>query len=286
MLTTILRKMLLIKCLTGKKGYKDVREWDVIKLYQDLKTNLRAPGLRWASGKKGVICLTHDVDFAEGYDFVEELVELEKQYSVRSTYNFLIKGRYECERSLLRYIMENGFEVGLHGYTHDIALSYRHPSLIREHIERALCEMGFKVKGFRAPALSISKNLLTVLKEFDFKYDSSLACTSSFWQGVETCFPFRYPGLGIWEVPLCLQDSTIFRDHCLKDEEALQLMRGMIDGIIEVGGVTVLNFHPCILRKRMNFYQELLGYIKDRDEIWVSPVIGLIEYLEGRIDEV
>lgn len=284
-LTGILKKILLVKCSIGKTGCRDVRDWDVIKLYQELKTNLNAPGIEWAGGKKGVVCITHDVDFVEGYDFVEELVELEKEYSIRSTYNFLVKGRYRCERGLLQYIIDNGFEVGLHGYTHDIALSYRSPSIIKRDIEKALSEMDFRVMGFRTPALSISKNLLTVLKELNFKYDSSLASTSSYWQGVEICFPFRYPGLEIWEVPLCLQDSTMFRDHSLNDEDALQLVKNMIDGIIEVGGVAAINLHPCILKKRMDFYQKLLSYIKDQHKIWITPVIGLIEFLERRIDE-
>ncbi|MBI4619762.1 MAG: polysaccharide deacetylase family protein [Desulfobacterales bacterium] len=284
-LTSTLKKILLTKCSISKTGGRDVRDWDVIKLYQKLKSNLSTTGIKWANEKKGVVCITHDVDFVEGYDFVEELVGLEKKYNIRSTYNFLIKGRYRCERGLLQYIIDNGFEVGLHGYTHDIALSYRSPSIIRRDIEKALSEMDFRVMGFRTPALSISKNLLTVLKELNFKYDSSLASTSSYWQGVETCFPFRYPGMGIWEVPLCLQDSTMFRDHSMNDEDALQLIKKMIGGIIEVGGVAVINLHPCILKNRMDFYHRLLDYIKDQHQIWVIPVIGLIDFLERRIDE-
>ena len=114
------------------------------------------------------------------------------------------------------------------------------------------------IKGFRSPALSSSEGLFAALQDLNFAYDSSLATFDLGGAGVGLCFPFPYPGKDIWEIPLSLQDSTLFRDLGLGDDEGLETAVNLMETIVSLGGVFVFNGHPGILRNHMDFYRGLV----------------------------
>ena len=234
----------------------------------------------WPEGVEGAVCICHDIDYAMDYGFLEKIVSIENDYGMYSTINFLVNGDYKVEKNFLLKLVMDGFEVGLHGYTHDIGFGYHSKKKIRRDLKRALSMIPVEVKGYRAPALSISKRLLEVLEEIGIKYDSSISISSRYTKGVDTCSPYRYPGLNIWEVPLTLQDSTLFIDFCLNEKRGFQVIKGILEEVIGLGGVAVINFHPSILRRKIGFYRNLLKYLKNRKGIEITRIDKLIDYLE------
>ena len=78
--------------------------------------------------------------------------------------------------SLIKRISENGHEIGIHGWNHDLLNNKTKADFLREvseakkELERLI---GKKVKGYRSPCFSIDNEKLEALKEVDIEYDSS-----------------------------------------------------------------------------------------------------------------
>ena len=273
-LGTILKKLKTL----GHKRDREERDLVLMNYLEKIKIDLMADGINW-KGKRTAVCLTHDVDFLEGYRFIPELVRLEKEFGFRSSFNLLGNGGYKCDQESIQQLISEGFEIGLHGYYHDIALGYRDRRTMEWHIQKALEALPFPIKGFRAPALAVSESLLTVLNDMGFHYDSSARVASSFYPGVGVCLPYRYPGINLWEIPLAIQDDTLFRDFSLSEEEGLETVKGIIQKISSQGGVSVINTHPCLVRKRLRFYRGLLEFLSQQENCWVATLREISDFL-------
>ena len=72
----------------------------------------------WPGGKRFAFILQHDVDTQFGHDRCGQLMQAEKELGFRSCFNF-VPERYTVSASLREELLENGFEVGVHGLKHD-----------------------------------------------------------------------------------------------------------------------------------------------------------------------
>jgi peptidoglycan/xylan/chitin deacetylase (PgdA/CDA1 family) len=227
--------------------------------------------------------LSHDIDIKEDYLYMEEVFKLNKKYKLVSGFNLLTNWGYKIDNSFLREIRDNGFEIGLHGYTHDIAIGIRSEKRIRKELSLALKEFDFPVSGYRAPAFAISRRLLKILKELGIKYDSSMKTTSCYSsQSAEVFYPYKYPNIGIWEVPLTIQDDRVFRDLHLSNEEALGVIKELVTRIMDIGGVCVINNHPSLIHKKRYYYVELLKWLASLHDIWVARIDDVVKFMEER----
>ena len=264
-----------------RKDLVEIDQCAFVDVYITLLKALNLKPMDW-NGYKACVCLSHDVDSSEGYKFIADLISLENKFGVKSTFNFLTDWGYKIERTLLRDLTSDGFEIGLHGFRHDIAFGLSPEWKIRDQLRRSLDILGVQVKGFRAPAFSITRRLLKILVELGIKYDSSMKTLSCYGAGVETCYPYRYPGIEIWEVPLTFQDDRIFRDLHLSNEEGLGVIKEISSGISDVFGVTVINTHPRLLKRRLGFYEKLLSWLSSMDNMWICPMGEMIDFMEKR----
>jgi polysaccharide deacetylase family protein (PEP-CTERM system associated) len=132
----------------------------------------------------------------------ERILDLLREHKVSATF-FVLGWVAERFPDLVRQIHAQGHEVGCHSYWH--RLIYRLTSQeFREDTRRAKDAIegcvGVRVKGYRAPSFSITKNsfwALDILAELGFEYDSSI-------------FPIRHDFYGI-------PDHPRFQ-HCYKNE--------------------------------------------------------------------
>jgi len=104
-----LRRLLVKKQL---KHYKDV--WPIFPDSQVKPINW----VDWPDGKDFALVLTHDVELQDGHDKCRQLLEIEKKLGFRSSFNF-VPERYKVDRKLREFIVNEGFEVGVHGLKHD-----------------------------------------------------------------------------------------------------------------------------------------------------------------------
>ena len=219
--------------------------------------------------------LTHDVDTATGQERCRQLADLEKDLGFRSSFNF-VPERYTVSAELRHYLLNNGFEVGVHGLLHDGKLYQSRELFLKRatRINQYLAE--WEAVGFRSPAMHHN---LEWMHDLNIEYDASTFDMDPFEpqsDGVRTIFPFFVQGSraqkGYVELPYTLpQDFTLF---VLMKEKTTNIWKEKIDWIAECGGMALLNTHPDYMNfsggndgfepYSYKFYEDFLIYIKSK----------------------
>ena len=267
------RLQLFLRRLQGRillKKYKNV--WPILPGSEKKPENW----IGWPEGKDFAIVLTHDVEWRKGHDRCKQLLEIEKKLGFKSSFN-LVPERYKVDKELRDLIVNEGFEVCVHGLKHDGKL-FRSRKIFSERaikINQYLKE--WNSVGFRAPAVHHN---LEWIGELDIEYDLSTFDTDPFEpqpDGVGTMFPFlveRKNGkTGYVELPYTLdQDFTLF---ILMKESSPKLWIDKLDWIAENGGMVLVIVHPDYLnfnkqRKTeeypVEYYSNFLKYVKENYE--------------------
>lgn len=200
----------------------------------------------WPEGKRFAFVLTHDVESSAGVANVRRLAELERDLGFRSSFNFIPAGAYPDPQELRRWLVGNGFEVGVHDLEHDGRLFESREGFRRKarRINQYLKDWG--AVGFRS---GFMLRRLDWLRELDVLYDSSTFDTDPFEpqpDGSSTIFPFHVSsddsGKGYVELPYTLpQDSTMF---LLLRESDSSIWKKKLEWIADKGGLALVNIHP------------------------------------------
>lgn len=225
----------------------------------------------WPDDKKFALVLTHDVDTQRGHDNCLKIVEMEEKLGFRSSFNFVVDD-YPVSFELRQELVKRGFEVGVHGLTHDPSL-YKSITEFKKQarrINQILDE--WNAVGFRSPSMYHNLEWLTFL---DIAYDASTFDTDPFEpipNGAETIFPFAVHSnngrKGYIELPYTLaQDFTLF---ILMNQTDISFWTRKLDWIASHGGMALINVHPdylnCLADKAAEtypaiYYQQFLEYI-------------------------
>lgn len=236
--------------------------------------------IEW-NGKKCALALTHDVDDLPGYKSVHEIAEIEKGLGLRSAWYFVpYSKQYKFNPEIVRKLTDDEFEVGLHGYTHDYAFASKSSETIKKLIKKSLTRLGLSNCGFRTPGLSRNIKLMKVLDSLNFLYDTTYPDFDIYSSGgVKTCFPYRFPGTDIYELPLTCPSDADLQNMGLNRDDALELTFERINMVKELSGVCVLLFHPRNMGGYNDYYMKLLSHIKNLGDTWVTTPNKIIEYV-------
>lgn len=236
----------------------------------------------WPENKEFAFVLTHDVEGPIGLRRCRQLMQLEMEVGVRSSFNFIPEGGYRVPRELREELVSNGFEVGVHDFRHDGHLFASRREFARKaaHINHYISEWG--AAGFRS---GFMLHKLDWLHDLDICYDASTFDTDPFEpqpEGRHTIFPFWVPALhkrngaihesGYVELPYTLaQDSTLF---LLLHERTPTIWMQKLDWIAQHHGMALLDTHPDYMSfqsssKRsgefdVNLYRQFLEYVLQR----------------------
>jgi hypothetical protein len=160
----------------------------------------------WPKGYRAAIILTHDVEGVEGIRLALELADLEQELGFRSSFNF--GAWYDIDPGVLRELVDRGFEVGMHGLSHDRELF----SSRRAFEERlpGLAQLAERLGavGFRSPA---THRVFEWLAELPVDYDCTMPNSDPYEPQPGGCcsvFPF-FVGTVV-ELPY-----TLPQDHAL-----------------------------------------------------------------------
>ncbi|MCZ7609055.1 MAG: hypothetical protein M5U17_02710 [Ignavibacterium sp.] len=252
------------------KYHKEV--WPILPGSEKKPKNWRG----WPEDKEFAFVLTHDVEWRKGHDKCKQLLEIEKKLGFRSSFN-LVPERYKVDKELRDFIVNEGFEVGVHGLYHDGKL-FRSKRIFSERalkINHYLRE--WNIVGFRAPAV---QHNLEWIGELDIEYDLSTFDTDPFMpqpDGIGTIFPLLVERKscepGYVELPYTLdQDFTLF---ILLNESSPQMWIDKLNWIAKNGGMALLIVHPDYVnfnnqRKAeeypVEYYSNFLRYVKENFE--------------------
>ena len=155
--------------------------------------DLRKAGQVGRTESKFAFVLTHDVESQQGLDRVKELAELEMELGFRSSFNFTPEGPYSVPPALRSWLVDRGFEVGVHDLNHDGHLFSSRESfrLKAQRINHYLEE--WNAVGFRSGYMLRN---LDWIHDLNIAYDACTFDTDPFEpqpDGVNTIFPFWVP---------------------------------------------------------------------------------------------
>jgi hypothetical protein len=231
----------------------------------------------WPDNKRFALVLQHDVETSIGHENCLKLVEMERNFGVKSCYYF-VPERYTVSSLLREKITGKGFETGVHGLRHDGKLfsSLKDFTIQSERINRYIKEWG--VRGFSSPSMYHN---LSWSHAFTSDYEISTFDTDPFEpqsDGVNTIFPFKVESRSrphtYIEIPYTLpQDHTLF---VILRERDISIWKNKLDWIARQGGMAHLNTHPdymnfdtskCSLEQYpVHYYEDFLCYVRKEYE--------------------
>ncbi len=230
----------------------------------------------WPKNEQFAFVLSHDVEGKKGLEKVKRLAEVEIKHGFRSSFNFIPKGEYSVPDDLLKWLRNNGFEIGVHDLRHDGKLyeSEDKFSLNAKQINQFIRE--WEAVGFRS---GFMHHNLDWIHELDILYDASTFDTDPFEpqpDGIGTIFPLMVSShrgkKGYVELPYTLpQDSTLF---LLFRERTSQIWLDKLDWLAEQGGMVLLNVHPD--------YIQFEDEAPNPDTFPIARYVELLEYVEKK----
>jgi hypothetical protein len=219
----------------------------------------------WPSGYTWAVVLTHDVETSVGYQNLKQLQEIELRTGYRSSWNFVPK-RYEVEDSVVRGLIEQGFEVGVHGLLHDGRDLESEEMVRRRSPEMRAYAERWRARGFRSPATHRQWDLMPML---GFDYDSSYPDTDPFEpQAGGCCTWLPYFNRALVELPITLtQDHTLF---VILGERSERAWIEKASYLRSRQGMALLITHPDYMRDSASLaaYERFLGAFGDDSGTW------------------
>ncbi len=232
----------------------------------------------WPEGYSAACMLSHDVETQIGRDYCAAMLEIERQYGVRSAFEIIPEERYEVPEDFLGLIREAGGEICIHGLNHDGNLFTSEAIFF----ERAKKINGYAkawgARGFRSPVMYRNLEWLYAL---NFSYDMSVPNVAHLDpQRGGCCTIFPYFIGNTLELPLTtIQDYSLF--HILQ-QRSLDMWKQQIARIREHNGLISFIIHPDYVNEDWSsgVYKALLAYLSElrADQgVWIA--------LPGEIDD-
>jgi hypothetical protein len=215
---------------------------------------------------------------------IDEMMELEKQHGVFSTFLFLTEShdthtyRYHLDRiqirSLLERIRENGFEVGLHAGWHSFLnrdclkneflelerINGKSSNIVRQHWLRFDIEQTWRDQ-----------------ERCGFNLDSTLGFNDRAGYRAGTSLPFNpwmlheQRSMELLEIPLVLMDSQLYDEQEMSLENGLECSNSLIDITRRSRGLLTINWHPHTLCLK-DFPDRRLHYLQILEQLQSEDV--------------
>jgi len=221
----------------------------------------------WPDGFRAALVLTHDVESDDGIRLALELADLEEEHGFRSSFNFGAWYR-ELDPGVLRELSSRGFEIGMHGLTHDRQLFSS-----RETFEARLQPLAdlagrLGAVGFRSPS---THRVIDWLGELPIEYDCTIPNSDPYEPQPGGCcsvWPF-FVG-DVVELPWTLpQDHTLLT---LLRHRTPDLWLAQAAAIEREHGLVQCLSHPdrgyLAEADKRAVYAELLSGLAERPGLW------------------
>ena len=217
----------------------------------------------------------------------KDIMALEEKYDAKSSFYFLALDKIDIAfnytlsdmKNELRYITDNGYEVGLHG-GHN---AYNSLEEIKKEKGRLEAVLEREVIGYRNHILRFEvPDTWELLSKAGFKYDTTFGYAGCVGFRNGMCHSFKPFNLNtnkeidILEIPLTIMDCTLFDYMKLDFNKAWDVTKMLID-IVEKhkGIITILWHNTYVVNDKLKFYEKILKYCYEKgawmtsgEEIW------------------
>jgi peptidoglycan/xylan/chitin deacetylase (PgdA/CDA1 family) len=208
---------------------------------------------------------------------VPKILELLREEQLKATF-FVPGWTAEKYTDRMEAIVAGGHEVGHHGYLHEW-IDPDFPEKEREALEKGLEALkktvGVRPLGYRSPAGETSANMISMLQEYGFLYDSSL---------MDQVSPYRHVLEGGKRGPVelpwhwSLDDApyTLFAIKTpraiMTNEHILSIWKQEFTEIYRWGGLVNIVTHPQIIGRpsRLAMLREFIAFARRSPDVWFA----------------
>ena len=228
----------------------------------------------WPDGAPGCVMMTHDVEGTSGAQFCGQLMDLDAQFGIRSSFQVVPDAPWSSRvstKQLVDTLKRRGFEVNVHDLTHDGHLFRNRDRFLRHAALINARGRAFGSRGFRSGAMYRRQDWLSAL---DISYDMSVPNVAHLEpQGGGCCTVMPFFMGHVLELPLtAAQDYTVF--HVLGDYST-KLWQEQIERVLEQHGLISFIAHPDYLidPRAREVYTELLRLLvelRTERHVWTA----------------
>ena len=225
----------------------------------------------WPEGAPAAAIVTHDVETELGRDFCSQLMDMDDEFGVKSSFQIVPEKRYEVTQAFLDDIRRRGFEVNVHDLYHDGNLFRNREEFLQQAEKINNYVKKFDADGFRSGALYRN---LRWYDAFKFSYDMSVPNVGHLDAQTGGCCTIMPYFVGkILEIPVtATQDYSLFHilgsfSTTLWEEQCRMILAG--HGLINV----IVHPDYIINKKSNNTYRRLLGhlaYLREKLFVWTT----------------
>ena len=203
------------------------------------------------------------------------ILEILREYGLKATF-FVPGWTAEKYQGRIQSVLRDGHEVGHHGYLHEW-IDPDFPDQEREALEKGLAALkttlGVRPSGYRSPAGETSENMIALLAEYQFLYDSSLQ---------DDIAPYQLRMAGGLPGPIELPwhwslDDAPYMLFSLKNprpimtnSHVLEIWREEFEEIYRVGGLLNLVCHPQVIGRpsRLKLLRQFIDFTMKFPKVW------------------
>jgi hypothetical protein len=225
----------------------------------------------WPDGAPSAAVMTHDVEAPAGLAFIPNLIDVDDEFGIKTSFQLVPERRYAVSSQLLGLIRERQCEVNVHGLNHDGNLfrdqkTFKEQSKwINHYVQK------FQAEGFRSSCMYRNVDWY---EDLNVSYDMSVPNVAHLEpQRGGCCTVFPYFIGKILELPLTtVQDYSLF--HILGDY-SIELWKKQIECIMQKNGLISFIAHPDYLldKRSLDVYRTLLNYLSNlrrNKNVWIS----------------
>ncbi len=263
----------------------------------------------WPNGAKCACAITFDMDAdslihiarpKDSYDrlypitmgkygptvAVPRILETYKKFGLKQSF-FIPGWCLEQYQETVDLILKDGHEIGHHGWIHEDPIVTKGNQ--RHWVEKALDSygriVGGKPRGYRAPVYNVTQEVIDLLIEHDFKYDSSLMADDIPYR-MKTAAGELYEmpvhwGTDDWP-PFAHYDEIGYMMPVRGPSAGLQGFWEEFDAQYEAGGFFMLIVHPFLTGRlaRWRLVEQWLEKTLETKDVWFAPLEEIQAHVE------
>lgn len=265
----------------------------------------------WPHGKKCCVSLTWDVDVESGLAYkhrgnirdlvstrsllrhdvtigVPRLVRVARELELSMT--FFVPG-WAIERypATVELLLENGHEVGLHGYMHERSHELspgEEADVLGKTLEVYVKHVGSRPRGWRAPGFTFSSRSAELLVNEGFDYDSSLMggespslIKASSGSMIELSVDWTSDD---WPQYMHNRDFN-FLMPIASPSSAMEVFRAEFDAALKYGSHWITIWHPFLSARlaRLSAIIDLVYHMRRSDDVWFARLDQVCDHVRS-----
>lgn len=215
------------------------------------------------------VVLTFDIDSIQCFNKMSSVVEYVLANNFAITINLLTRSNYKIKDVPFASFNANKIEFGLHGDYHDLYFMFRSKRTINKRIEFMIEQFPkyMKPKVYRHPGYGMNKKLALILSEKGFSHDASIKSGRYLSSPDSLRKPEYLYGTKLKEIYTHLGDDAVLREDELEIHEFNNLIKVIAKECSKMNVPMVVNFHPSIICRNMEYLDSLISFLKLNFEI-------------------